>query len=120
MGRKAVISVLFLILTVTMAGCASMGSFGHEYMMRGQILDITDGAAYLCVGSHDGAEVGQEYTVYKFERAVNPNPKYAAQPYFVKKKAGKIKITEIVDEHMATAKILAGQVKVNDVAELDQ
>jgi spermidine/putrescine-binding protein len=119
MERKAIISLLFLILIVIMAGCASMESFGHKYMMRGQILDITDGVAYLCIGSMDGAEVGQEYTVYTFERTTNPNPKYAAQPYFVKKKAGKIRITEIVDEHMATAKILAGQVKVNDVAELE-
>jgi hypothetical protein len=119
MGMKAVNSALLAILVVIMAGCATMESAGHKYLMKGQILDVADNAAYLCIGSKDGAEVGQEYGVYKFVRAVNPNPKYAAQPYFRREKAGKIKITEIVDEHMAKATVTAGVVKANDFAELE-
>ena len=119
MERKIVVGTLLMAFLAVVAGCATMETAGHKYLMSGQIPEVTDGMAYLCIGSKDGAEVGQELTVYKFERAVNPNPKYAAQPYFVKKKAGKIRIAEIVDEHMATAKILAGEVKVNYVADLE-
>ncbi len=119
MGKRAVVNALLAIVVVMAAGCATMESVGHKYMMKGQVLDVTDNSAYLCIGSKDGAEVGQEYAVYKFVRAVNPNPKFAAQPYFRREKAGKIKITEIVDEHMAKATITAGEVQVNYMAELE-
>ena len=119
MEKKIVAGTLLMAFLAVVAGCATMESAGHKYLMSGQILDVTDGTVYLCIGSKDGAEVGQELTVYKFERAVNPNPKYSAQPYFVKMKAGKIKIVEIVGEHMATAKVLTGEIKVNYVADLE-
>jgi hypothetical protein len=102
-----------------MAGCATLETAGHKYVMRGQILEVTDGLAYLCVGSKDGAAVGQQLTVYRFVRTTPPFPKNV-QPYFKREEAGKIRITEIIDEHMATAKILSGDVKVNDVVELEQ
>jgi hypothetical protein len=119
MKREIAFNVLLTVLLVVIAGCSTMGSLEHNVMMKGQILDVTDNSAYLCIGSKDGAEVGQEYAVYKFSRAMNPNPKYAAQPYFKRDKVGKIKITEIVDEHMAKASIIRGEVKANDFVELE-
>ena len=119
MKREIAFNVLLTVLLVVIAGCSTMGSLEHNVMMKGQILDVTDNSAYLCIGSKDGAEVGQEYAVYKFSRAMNPNPKYAAQPYFKRDKVGKIKITEIVDEHMAKASIVRGEVKANDFVELE-
>lgn len=118
MGKRNVISVLLMVLALVMSGCASMQTAEHEYLMKGQVLDVTDDVAYLCVGSKDGAQVGQAFTVYRFEKALNPNPK-SVLPYFKREQTGKVKIAEIVDEHMATAKILAGSVKVNDVVELN-
>ena len=119
MGKRNVISVLLMVLALVMSGCASMQTAGHEYLMKGQVLDVTDDVAYLCVGSKDGAQVGQAFTVYRFEKALNPDPK-SVLPYFKRvETGGKVKIAEIVDEHMATAKILAGSVKVNDVVELN-
>jgi hypothetical protein len=119
MKREIAFNVLLTVLLVVIAGCSTMGSLEHNVLMKGQILDVTDNSAYLCIGSKDGAEVGQEYAVYKFSRAMNPNPKYAAQPYFKRDKVGKIKITEIVDEHMAKASIVRGEVKANDFVELE-
>ena len=119
MGKRNVISVLLMVLVLVMSGCASLQTAGHQYLMRGQILEVTGGEAYLCVGSKDGAKVGQEFSVVRFEKVLNPNPKSTA-PYFKRAETGgKIKITEIIDEHMATAKILSGIVKVNDIAELN-
>jgi hypothetical protein len=86
--------------------------------MSGQILEVSDGVVYLCVGTKDGAQVGQEFTAYRFERIPSVNPKSTA-PSFKRAETGKIKISAIVDEHMATAKILSGSVKVSDVAELN-
>ena len=37
---------------------------------------------------------------------------------FKREEVGKVKILEIVDEHMANAKILSGEAKVNDIVEL--
>lgn len=119
MGKRNAINVLLMVLVLVMSGCASLQTAGHQYLMRGQVLDVTGGEAYLCVGSKDGAQAGQELTVYRFERASNPNPKSGA-PYFKRVEIGKIRVTEIVDEHMATAKILSGSVKANDVAELNR
>ncbi|MBP1709664.1 MAG: hypothetical protein H6Q47_197, partial [Deltaproteobacteria bacterium] len=35
-----------------------------------------------------------------------------------KEEVGKVKIEEIVDQHMANAKIITGEVKVHDIVEL--
>jgi hypothetical protein len=84
--------------------------------MRGQILDVNQNTAYLCIGSRDGARAGQEFSVYKFERIFS-NPKMQV-PSFKREETGTVKITEIVDEHYAKASILNGDVKVNYVVEL--
>jgi hypothetical protein len=87
--------------------------------MRGQVLDVTDGVAYLCIGSKEGAEVGQEYAVYRSVKEWNPGTKY--RPFTYKRlETGKIRIEHIVDDHYATAEILSGDVKENDLAELSR
>ena len=106
-----------LIVGLMLSGCASLQTAGHKYIMRGQVLEVSNSTAYLCVGTKDGAQIGQEFVVYRFERTPSVNPKSTA-PSYKRVETGKIKITEIVDEHMATAKILSGSVKSNDVAEL--
>lgn len=117
MKLKMMTSTLLAALLVIATGCATLESAGHKYVMRGQILEITDGMAYLCIGSADGAQVDQEYGVYKFIKSPTPNPK-SVQPSYRKEETGTVKIVEIVDEHMAKAKVLSGQVETNNVVEL--
>lgn len=113
MRSLLICSLLFLV------GCASLEAPVHKYLMRGQVLDVTDGVAYLCIGSKEGAEVGQEYVVYRSVKEWNPGAKY--RPFTYKRlETGKIRIEHIVDEHYATAKILSGDVKENDLAELSR
>jgi hypothetical protein len=119
MRRKILFNAFLVILLVTMAGCSKMDSARHEVLMKGQILEVTDNSAYLCIGSKDGAEVGDQFVVYKFTRVANPDSKYAAHPHYEREQVGKIKITEIVDEHMAKANIVAGEVKPNYFVELE-
>lgn len=110
------ISLSILVLSF-MTSCASLETAGHKYIMRGQILESTSEGVYLCIGSGDGAEVGQELEVYKFVITSTPAQK-AAQPKYKREETGTVKITEIVDEHYAKAKILTGQAKENSIVEL--
>jgi hypothetical protein len=119
MKRKVLFKAFLMILIVTVAGCSRMESARHEILMKGQILEVTDNSAYLCIGSKDGAEVGDQFAVYKFTRVVNLDSKHATHPQYEREQVGKIKITEIVDEHMAKANILAGEVKPNYFVELE-
>jgi hypothetical protein len=119
MKRKLFFNALLVFLVVALAACSKMESARHEHMMKGQILEVTDNSAYLCIGSKDGAEVGDQFTVYKFTREENPDPKYASHPQYKREQVGKIRITAIVDEHMAKAIILSGEVKPNYFAEIE-
>jgi hypothetical protein len=60
--------------------------------------------------------VGQELTVYRFERTGNLSPKPSLR--YKRVEMGKIRINEIVDVHMANAKIISGEAREHDVVEL--
>ncbi|MEI6412675.1 MAG: hypothetical protein WCP34_00245 [Pseudomonadota bacterium] len=113
MKTKFFAGTLLATSLVMATGCASVV---HQAAMRGQILDVTDGETYLCIGSHDGAQVGQELTVQRFTRISGVKGSWN----FRKDATGIVKITEIVDEHFAKAKILTGKVGVNDIVELEK
>jgi hypothetical protein len=119
MKKKILFNAFLVILVVAMAGCSRMDTARHEMLMKGQFLEVTDNSAYLCIGSKDGAEVGDQFAVYKFTRVANPDSKYAAHPKYDREQVGKIKITEIVDEHMAKANIASGEVKPTYFIELE-
>ena len=119
MKIRFIIGTLCGILIMLTASCASLKSNMHKYVMRGQVLEVTDGVVYLCIGSNDGAAIGQEYSVHKIIKTKNLNAK-GEQFIYKKEDTGTIKITEIVDEHFAKAKIMAGEVKINYVVELKQ
>ena len=117
MGMRAVVNVFIAILFIVAAGCATLESAGHKYIMKGQILEVTDREAYLCIGSAEGAKAGQEFTVYRFVRLQGIGAKQTP-PSYKRELVGAVKITEVVDEHYAKATVLRGDVNVNDVAEL--
>jgi len=118
MEKKSAVCILFAVaLIFTMVGCATLETAGHKYMMRGQVLDVSDGMAYLCIGSQDGAQAGQELEAYRFTRLPSAASKQGP-PAFKRERVGAVKITEVVDVHYARAKILTGEVRENDVVEL--
>ncbi|MBF0466213.1 MAG: hypothetical protein HQK88_03185 [Nitrospirae bacterium] len=111
---------LFLILlaitvtTLMVGGCAGLEQAHHEYLMKGTILEKTGDEVYLCIGTKDGAQVGQELNVYLTRRVIGKGTHTDWERVFT----GKVKITEIVDEHFAKGKVISGTVKENDIAEL--
>ena len=108
---------LLAILFIVTAGCATMSTVEHKYFMKGQVLHVSDGEAYLCIGSAEGAKAGQEFPVYRYIMRPGAGPKQTT-PSFKREAAGSVKITQVVDVHYARATILSGDIKVNDVAEL--
>ena len=113
-GAWIVGCLLTVLLSVALSSCATMQSSYHQYVMKGSIVEAPGSDVYLCVGSKDGATVGQELSVYKIITD-NSNPK---RPAFRREYTGKVKIEEIVDEHFAKAKIVSGAAEKNSIVEL--
>lgn len=116
MKKSTRIGLLFVTLLIVTAGCATNSPTYHKYIMKGQILEVNDNIAYLCIGSGDGASVGQELVVLKIGRM--PPPSRSSEPRFKRDEVGMVKIIEIIDEHYAKANVLSGEVKTNYVVEL--
>ncbi len=116
MGRRLVGYALVMVLGAALAGSAN-AQILHKMFMSGQILDARGGMAYLCMGSATGAKVGQELPVFRYART---GVGRAGAPIFSRKRVGSIKITQIVDGHMARAKVISGRIKEHDMAELEQ
>lgn len=80
--------------------------------MKGSIIEASDSDVYLCIGSKDGASVGQELDVYQIIYTKS------RETPFQRLHTGKVRITEIIDEHFAKAKVISGKAEKNDVVEL--
>ncbi len=88
----------------------------HRYLMKGSIIEKDGAALYLCIGTHDGAEVGQELDVVRVQRA--PGGGKSGIVRFERKQVGRVRIEEITDEHFARAKLLSGKGEKGDLVEL--
>lgn len=113
-----------LLVALALAGMlassawAGESSLKHEYMMRGQILEVETGSVVVCVGKKDGAEVGQVLEVVRHV-STSPHTKNSG-PRFRREDVGTVKITSLFDEHYATAEVVKGSPKVNDTVELER
>jgi hypothetical protein len=110
-----------IALLVFLGGCAAMEGAYHRHIMRGQVLEVTGNEVCLCIGSNDGARVGQELTVVRFERGrASGGMKGSGADYKFKRiDVGLVKIAAIVDAHYATATVMSGTVRENDTVELE-
>ena len=115
MKNKSFTFALLLVFVAVVAGCASVKGARHEYLMKGQVLEVSGGQAYLCVGSASGAKEGQELDVFRYVPSSILGEKQ--RPSYRREKVGTVKITQVVDAHFANAQVLSGNVRANDVAE---
>lgn len=116
MKTRTFLNALLVILFATSMGCATMETAKHSYFMRGSVLEVSDGTAYICLGTDQGAKVGQELKVQRYVKT-GVSPKGGAPTYKIET-VGTLKITD-TESHMANAKILNGDVKENDVVDLN-
>jgi hypothetical protein len=83
--------------------------------MRGSIVEKSADEVVICIGAKEGAAVGQELEVVEFRQEPN---KMSKGMHFEKYSVGKIRITEVFDEHFARARIVEGKAEKSDVVEL--
>jgi len=113
--KSRVVFLTFGLLSILLiGGCATMQKTYHSAFMRGSIIESTDSHVYLCVGSADGARAGQEMDVYRVNSRFNQK---SGQWSFTRVPTGKIRITQIVDEHFAKAEVISGTAAKNEIAE---
>jgi hypothetical protein len=114
-GNRRVFFPAIAALSALVVGCAS-GSVRHGWIMRGQVLAVENDVAAVCVGTRDGAQVGQVLDVQRI--TMTPAPPKGAGPTFARSTIGQVKIIDLFDDHYAHAKILTGSPLINDVVEL--
>lgn len=115
MIKRKSIKLLGVVLSVLMVGCTS--NVRHEWIMRGQVLTLTNDEVTICVGQRDGARVGDEFDVEHI--TVVPGPPKGS-PSFARATVARIRIVDLFDEHYARARVLTGTPAVNDVVELNR
>jgi hypothetical protein len=107
--KSAVSLILATFVIFLMFSCATVY---HGFLTKGSIIETSDSEVYLCIGNKDGASVGQELNVYKIiQRQSKVTP-------FRRVLTGKVKITEIIDEHFAKGTVISGKAEKNDIVEL--
>jgi len=110
--KRTVSLILVTFVIFLMFSCARIY---HAYLMKGNILEASDSDVYLCIGSKDGASVGQELNVYKV--IMNPQEPLARRAS-KGVQTGKVKITEIFDNRIAKATVISGKAEKGDIVEL--
>ena len=112
------IGLCFLMFALAGTAHAEEPGFRHEYLMRGHVLEADAGVLVVCVGTSDGAQVGQELDVIHHER-VTGSPKKPG-PRKRRETVGRVRNTSLFDEHYATAEIVEGNASPHDTVELSR
>ena len=110
LGLIAGLLMLAVVIAFLISSCATIY---HGYFMRGSIIEAYDSDVYLCIGSKDGATVGQELDVHKIISVST-----GKRPTFERIHTGKVRITEIIDVHFAKAKVISGKAEKHNIVEL--
>jgi len=118
-----------IIAAFAIAGMAPVTSFAqprgatppeivHGVTMRGSIVHATGRQIVVCIGTADGAQAGQELTVYRV--SFHPHGPKPGIGDFRRTRIGSVRIDGVMDEHFANATVTSGTAKVNDIVELER
>lgn len=108
--------MVLAIFSLVVAGCSNT-PFSHKYLMRGQVISTDNDSIVVCIGTSDGAEVGQVLNAYR--NVMNDDNDEGAD-FFMQIEIGQVRINEIVDEHFAKVSILKGDIKKHDMVQLNR
>tara|TARA_R110001592_G_scaffold3113_1_gene17414 strand:+ start:9898 stop:10251 length:354 start_codon:yes stop_codon:yes gene_type:complete len=108
------LKISFLMILVWFLTACSGSQFYHEQIMKGQVVGIDNDELVICIGSKDGAKVGQELQVYRYvwEGALEEGESDYRVDY-----VGTLKIKSVVNDHFSRAINTEGNVIKNDVVE---
>lgn len=105
----------FLMIFAGFLSACSASQFYHEKIMRGQIVGIDNDEVVLCVGSIDGAMIGQEMQVYRY---VWVGAEEDGDDDYQVSHVGTLKVKSVVNEHFSRAIRIKGDIRKNDMIEL--
>jgi hypothetical protein len=128
--NKRLLLIVFIILGLfTMSSCATT-SCGQKYTkssgmisVKGSVVKVTGKNVYLCIGSLDGAYVGQELEVWRtiYGQGTDASTTISAGSVdsgeISESMIGKIKITKVLDDHYSMAEVISGEAKLHDIVE---
>ena len=105
-----------LALVVGLTASAAQAQLYHKMFMRGQVVAAADDQVVVCIGSNDGAEIGQVLDAY--ELIYEGEIQEGMGDNWRREHAGQVTIEAIIDEHFARAKVTSGEVEKHDMVEL--
>jgi len=116
-SRRTLIVALGGSVLAASASSALAGPVYHKLVMQGQVLSVDGDSLVVCIGDAAGAEVGQELKLVRHVRdAVAPK---AGGPGFHRESIGTVRIAKIFNEHYASAEVVQGSARENDMVELE-
>jgi hypothetical protein len=124
--RKWLLMVLMILGIFTLTSCATTScqryAKGGGIAIKGSVIQVADKDVYLCVGTLDGAWVGQELEVWRTIYGKG-TPTTDVQGFTTtsgeisEAMVGKIKITKVLDDHYSMAEVISGEAKLHDIVE---
>ncbi|GGI68896.1 hypothetical protein GCM10007973_02490 [Polymorphobacter multimanifer] len=112
---KTFFAASLLAATLFMAQPALAQGMGHTFIMRGQVVGMTDGKPVVCIGKADGAKVGQVLDTYRVTYTPGSS-KSTISPYR-REKVGQVTINDLFDDHFAHATVTSGAAALHDIVE---
>ncbi len=112
---KSFITASFIAATLFAAQPVFAQGMGHTFIMRGQVVGMTDGKPVVCIGKADGAQVGQVLDAYRVTYTPG-SLKSTISPYR-REKVGQVTINDVFNDHFAHATVTSGVVKIHDIVE---
>lgn len=102
-------NILACLVVIMLTGCAGTKYALHPHN-RGKVISTDNGSAVICVEDNEFLKEGGTYDVYKVTRGKREDRSlgYGPDKY---ETTGKIQITQVLDGHYASAKIMSGTVK---------
>ena len=113
LSKLAKLGVVFLAASLFTA-CAS-SPFYHKNFMRGQVVDVSDLEAVLCIGSNDKSQHGKILSVYRVVYITDSVSE--GEDLYLRDYVGEIQISNVINKHFARARINSGMVKKHDIVE---
>jgi hypothetical protein len=96
---------------------AAAAGIGHTLLMRGSIVAEQAEGKVVCIGSEDGATVGQVLDVYRVVQHPGPGGR-GVGPSFHREPAGHVRVDHVYDAHFAHVAVVDGAPAVHDIVEL--
>jgi hypothetical protein len=128
-SKRLLLIVLMILGIFTLASCATTScqkysQGGGMIAIKGSVVGVAaDKGVYLCVGSLDGASVGQELEVWRTSYGRGSAAGTAISAGSVssgeisERMVGKVRIKKVLDEHYSLAEVISGDARLNDIVE---